>query len=111
MIKCFFFWHNGYLSKTTFGGCQVEEIIGRTVWLYVEEKIGSTDVTDIKETVKNKRSIFHNHKKTYKKNLKSKEKAEKEKMSAKYSEKITFLKIEKHNLKIEQKTQKTTESK
>ena len=27
-------------------------------------------------------------------------------MSAKYSEKITFLKIEKHNLKIEQKTQK-----
>lgn len=32
-------------------------------------------------------------------------------MSAKYSEKITFLKIEKHNLKIEQKKQKTTESK
>ena len=43
----------------------------------------SIDVRDIKETVENKMSIFWNYKKTYKKNLKSKEKTGKEKMSAK----------------------------
>lgn len=76
-----------------------------------ENMFSSTDVRDIKETVKNKRSVFHNREKTYKKNLKSKEKAEKRENVCKNSEKTTFLKIQKHNLKIEQKKQKTTESK
>lgn len=48
-----------------------------------ENMFSSTNVTDIKDTLKNKSSVFHNHKKTYKKNLKSKEKAEKEKMMQK----------------------------
>lgn len=53
-----------------------------------EIMFSSTCVRDIKETVKNKSSVFHNHRKTQKKNLKSKEKAEKEKISAKTVKKL-----------------------
>ena len=53
-----------------------------------EIMFSSTCVRDIKETVKNKRSVFHNHRKTQKKNLKSEEKAEKEKISAKTVKKL-----------------------
>ena len=53
-----------------------------------EIMFSSTCVRDIKETVKNKSSVFHNHRKTQKKNLKSEEKAEKEKISAKTVKKL-----------------------
>lgn len=62
----------------------MEATIGRIVVICRGENIFiSVDVRDIKETVENKMSIFWNYKTTYKKNLKSKEKTEKEKMSAK----------------------------